>query len=534
MTEMTALTSMNEMRQILDRANELRRRGEPAVLATVVAVEGSAYRREGARMLIEADGALTGILSGGCFERDLAARAADVLASGEAALATYDLRSPDEVLWGLGLGCGGKITLLLEPLPSAVDGPSPLDPFEQVSRDRIPVSVRTKLGKGALLCEEVVPAVRLVLAGAGRDALPLAKLGAGLGWETVVLDARATAAAEVRFSGLARYLAGSPGEFEASLHVDPFTAVVVMTHNYLDDLAWLAALLPTAAPYVGLLGPAARRDRLLADLALQGLMLTAEMRARLHGPAGLDLGGRSAEQVALAIVAEVQAMLTGCRRSAALACAGIRAQFNPRRPRALSVAGVLLAAGTSSRLGRSKALLPYRGSTLLRHAAETLCATPCSPCLVIVGPEVEKSCRQVKDLEVEVVENPDHRQGLSTSLRAALRAIEARESATGDEVQGLLITLVDQPLVTAAHLNAVLAAGRETGLCASAWASTFGPPAFLYRSFFASLKELCGDEGAKPILTMHRDRLRLVAFPGGAVDIDDEADYGRLLSGAKA
>ena len=83
----------------------------------------------------------------------------------------------------------------------------------------------------------------------------------------------------------------------------------MLTHNYLDDLAWLAALLPTAAPYVGLLGPAARRDRLLADLAQQGLVLAESMRARLHAPAGLDLGGRATEQVALSIVAEIQAVM---------------------------------------------------------------------------------------------------------------------------------------------------------------------------------------------------------------------------------
>ncbi len=110
---------MKEMRQILSRARELRQRGESAVLATVVAVEGSAYRREGARMLIESDGRLTGVLSGGCLENDLAERAAAVLASGNPALATYDLRAPDEILWGLGLGCGGKITLLLQPLSGA-------------------------------------------------------------------------------------------------------------------------------------------------------------------------------------------------------------------------------------------------------------------------------------------------------------------------------------------------------------------------------------------------------------------------------
>ncbi len=200
----------------------------------------------------------------------------------------------------------------------------------------------------------------------------------------------------------------------------------------------------------------------------------------------------------------------------------------------MTVAGVLLAAGTSTRMGRPKALLPYRGSTLLRHAAEVLCGTPCSPRLVIAGADVEESCWQVKDLDVEVVENPDHREGLSTSLRAALRAIEARESVTGDEIEGILITLVDQPLVTAAHLNEILAAGRESGLAATSWATTFGPPAFLYRSFFSSLQALRGDEGAKQILGMHPERLRRVAFPGAALDVDDESDYERLLSGAKA
>jgi len=302
---------MKEMRQILDRAGELRHRGEPAVLATVVAVEGSAYRREGARMLIESDGRLTGVLSGGCLERDLAARAAAVLASGEAALATYDLRSPDEVLWGLGLGCGGRITLLLEALPSRLGVPSALDPFERAARDRTTGAVVTMFGGEVLLREAVVPPLRLVLAGAGRDAMPLARLGAELGWEAIVLDSRPTAAAATRFASLGRYAGVAPRELAAAVTIDPFTAVVVMTHNYLDDLAWLAALLPSAAPYVGLLGPAARRDRLLADLAMQGLAPTEEMCSRLHGPAGLDLGGRAPEQVALAIVAEVQAVLAG-------------------------------------------------------------------------------------------------------------------------------------------------------------------------------------------------------------------------------
>lgn len=302
---------MNEIRQILLRARALRDRGEAAVLATVVAVEGSAYRREGARMLIERDGRLTGILSGGCLERDLATRAGEVLHRGEPALATYDLRAPDEVLWGLGLGCGGKVTLLLEALSADAGTHSPLVPFEQVERERTPREVVTRFEDAVVLRERIVPAIRLVLAGAGRDAVPLARLAGELGWETIVLDARPTAAATARFDGVARFAAIAPRELATVVACDLWTAAVVLTHNYLDDLAWLAALLPTAAPYVGLLGPPARRDRLLADLAEQGLILDERVRSRLHGPAGLDLGGRAPEQVALAILAEIQAVMSG-------------------------------------------------------------------------------------------------------------------------------------------------------------------------------------------------------------------------------
>lgn len=202
----------------------------------------------------------------------------------------------------------------------------------------------------------------------------------------------------------------------------------------------------------------------------------------------------------------------------------------------MTVAGVLLAAGSSRRMGRPKALLPYRGTTLLHHAIETLCSTACRPRIVVVSPEVERSCWLRDEVDVAVVVNADPLRGLSSSLQVALRAIEAHDSAAdgADSVDGILLTLVDQPLITVEHLNAILAAGAETGLAATSWPGAFGPPTFLYRSFFSSLRDLRGDEGAKKILRAERARLRLVDFPDAAVDIDDAADYGRLLSGAKA
>ena len=202
----------------------------------------------------------------------------------------------------------------------------------------------------------------------------------------------------------------------------------------------------------------------------------------------------------------------------------------------MSVAGVLLAAGMSQRMGRPKALLPYRGKTLLHRAAQTLCATACSPRIVVVSPEVEeKSCWLRDEVDVALVVNPDPLRGLSSSLRLALDAIEAGEDTeAGAHVEGILITLVDQPLINSEHLKDVLAAGAANGLAATSWPTAFGPPTFLCRSFFSALKELRGDEGAKKILQANQHRVRLVDFPEAALDIDDPAAYERLLSGAKA
>ena len=202
----------------------------------------------------------------------------------------------------------------------------------------------------------------------------------------------------------------------------------------------------------------------------------------------------------------------------------------------MSVAGVLLAAGMSQRMGRPKALLPYRGKTLLHRAVQTLCATACSPRIVVVSPEVEeKSCWLRDEVDVALVVNPDPLRGLSSSLRLALDAIEAGEDTeAGAHVEGILITLVDQPLITSEHLKDVLAAGAANGLAATSWPTAFGPPTFLYRSFFSALKELRGDEGAKKILRAERARLELVDFPEAALDVDDAEAYERLLSGAKA
>jgi molybdenum cofactor cytidylyltransferase len=200
----------------------------------------------------------------------------------------------------------------------------------------------------------------------------------------------------------------------------------------------------------------------------------------------------------------------------------------------LTVAGILLAAGTSSRLGRPKALLPYRGSTLLDRALDSLWATACRPCFAVIGPEVEKSCWLRNEANVALVVNSEPGAGLSRSLQLAIHEIEGRALVDEHRVDGLLITLVDQPLVTVEHLSAILSAGAETGLAATSWATAFGPPAFFSRAFFPDLLRLRGDEGARTLLRAERARVRFVEFAEAAFDVDDAGDYERLLSGAKA
>jgi xanthine/CO dehydrogenase XdhC/CoxF family maturation factor len=330
--------------------------GAPAVLATVVRVEGSSYRREGARLLVEPDGRLTGVVSGGCLERDVGEQAGAVLAARAPRVVRYDLTPDEEAIWGFGTGCAGKVDLLLEPLDDGLrqrwsarlelllERRRPLalatvwstggdrvarigDAFE-LEADGAPEWVRRALEQlpaGAarsvavtaagvpleVLAERLLPPVHLLVVGAERDAPALVRLARELGWATTAVDPRPTAAAAARIRGLARYVSPSPATLAAEVELSPRTAAIVATHRYLDDLAYLEPLAGSAVGHLALLGPVRRRERLLADFAARRPDLAAGLVARLRGPAGLDLGGRSPAEVALAVVAEAQAALHG-------------------------------------------------------------------------------------------------------------------------------------------------------------------------------------------------------------------------------
>ena len=336
--------------------NAHRERGTPLALATVVATEGSTYRKPGARMLIDGAGGSCGLLSGGCLEGDLAEHARAVLGTGAARLIEYDLRSSDDLIWGLGLGCEGAMRILLQRL-SPAEAYAPLEQIARAQSTRRPLAFATVIRSDSpawpvgrslfldgsagdpiatlvaqrvagVLRERNGPALldveaggvnltvfidfidlppRILILGAGPDAAPVANASHALGWPVTLYDHRPAYAVAEHFPQAERVVHGAAEELGARLDLGSFDAAVVMSHHLIADLAYLRQLAITELGYVGLLGPAPRRHRLLAEL---GSAATG-LKGRLYGPVGLDIGARTPEAIAVAIVAEIHAVLSG-------------------------------------------------------------------------------------------------------------------------------------------------------------------------------------------------------------------------------
>ena len=351
---------MTELQRLLLAYDRHRAEARPCALATVVEVLGSAYRRPGARMLVTEDGELTGAISGGCLEGDARQRARQVIFRGQPAVVTYDTRDEDDPRHGLGPGCQGVVRILLEPLDFAEpDNPMELlrgfaqhpepavlatifetdatglraavgqrvllseasglrgtpllaAPMAEAARTTLAqgisqvLDIETDAGPVRALLEVLVPPLRLVVYGAGNDAQPLVHLAASLGWHITIVDGRPNLATTARFPEAAAVRIVPVRELENQVP-DPGAYYVLLSHNYAYDLAALQTLLPTVAPYIGLLGPRAKAARLLEELELTGTEASEIMRNRLRSPIGLDLGSETPEEIALAIVAEIQA-----------------------------------------------------------------------------------------------------------------------------------------------------------------------------------------------------------------------------------
>ena len=350
---------------LLDFFAENKKQGKPLVLASVYETQGATYSKAGAFMLMTGDGKFQGMLSGGCLEGDLAERATQVVASGEPQCVTYDLSQDDEELWGLGVGCDGMMRIFLQPLLPADN----FEPFTSMTivlgGDRVEIAAiviesasalahpgdalvriggtymnfgpqleaarliekhsSVVLATGQSIVGQTVledaqikvlhavlrPPPKVLVLGAGLDAEPVVGMCVELGWRVTIQDHRPAYIDNGDF-GLANGVICSPvHELPERLDLKQFDAAIVMSHHLMTDLTYLKFLAKTDMPYIGLLGPKVRRDRIMRDLGA----IAVDLDHRLHGPAGLDIGGRGPASIALSIVAQMHTVLEGQPRS---------------------------------------------------------------------------------------------------------------------------------------------------------------------------------------------------------------------------
>jgi xanthine dehydrogenase accessory factor len=357
---------VSELTRIADALAAGARSGLPSALATVVRTEGSTYRRIGARLVVLADGTRTGGVSAGCLEHDIVARATDVAAAGVPEVVRYDTRSPDDLVWGFGLGCGGVVEVLLEPL-APDQAASRASRLWRVAETRHPIVLATVIrmppgtgvragdqgvlpglhatldgldgsfhaafervarhtlrgGRSVAVChswqgetidvayEIVIPRIRLAVCGAGIDAVPVVAAARRLDWHVTLIDDRLAAAATHRWPDADHIVVPKPNEITQSVSEVDSEAAVIMSHNFERDADFLAGWLGTRAHYIGLMGPRHRTDALVAAVQARGAIIDATARGRMHGPIGLDIGAETPEEIAVAIVAEVQAVRVG-------------------------------------------------------------------------------------------------------------------------------------------------------------------------------------------------------------------------------
>ncbi|MFN1834480.1 XdhC family protein [Balneola sp. MJW-20] len=358
---------MRELDALIKSYKEAVEKDTGCVLATVVHVEGSSYRRAGARMLVDESGMMTGAISGGCLEGDALRKALHALHKKENKLVTYDTSDENDAVIGAQLGCNGIIQVLFEPLDPE-DPANPIGLLEKVLCSNEPAAIITlfnldrsvvQIGTGMLVdgqenltgtvknesllkqlkldaaealgqkesmfreyvsgmssvnafIEVRKPPVRLVLVGAGNDASILADMAAKLGWNITVTDGRRSHARADRFVSSCQVIVSKPEKILEDVEINDRTAFVLMTHNYNYDMDVLKILAEeTDVPYIGILGPQKKYQRMLDDLKDEGIILTEDQQSRIYAPVGLDIGADTPAEIALSVLAEIQQVLSG-------------------------------------------------------------------------------------------------------------------------------------------------------------------------------------------------------------------------------
>lgn len=358
---------MKAVSDLLQMHDRLEQSGETAALATIVEVRGSHYSPVGACMIISASGETAGNVSGGCLRAELIERGRAVLQDGKPELATFDTTSENDLLLGSGMGCGGTVSILIEPTRSetarqylrllkecersrnhtavatvyATEGDTDLSPGDRffliddqtVSRDNSVHTIESHIhphlaaallsaastnktyslpnAKARVFIEYIQPSRSIAIFGASDDVIPVCKFANILGWQVTIIDPRAELLTSDRFSGAYELITAHPNDPRCFSSTKSYDAAVVMTHNYLRDLGLLRRLLASKLRYIGLLGAAKRVDKLITELNGDGVDISSESLNNLYAPVGLDIGAESPSEIALSIVAEIQTVLSG-------------------------------------------------------------------------------------------------------------------------------------------------------------------------------------------------------------------------------
>jgi molybdenum cofactor cytidylyltransferase len=503
--------------------------GRSIVLGYLAATSGSTYQKAGARMVFLRDGTWCGMLSGGCLEADLAEHAAEcfedsgfpkdskdsqdsedskgIVQNISGKIVTYDTNDDGDVVFGTGMGCKGSMTVALILV-------KPVHPFEPNLIESCIDAFVDKHNLGSKPKVDQQAARRLLIFGAGADARPLCRLASDLDWQVTIVDPRPVFARHSDFPDAVSVVCETVDSLlilDIIASSNAWTAVVIMTHNFERDLVILNAVAEQNVDYLGILGPALRTSDLMVRLPVAAQEFLAP---KLHSPIGLDLGGYGPESVAISIVAQIQIQWSG-------ASGGSRLFSLPGK----DIDTIILAAGSSSRMGQSKQLLKIEGESLVRRAVRVAIAAGQKNIFVVVGANGDHVREKIEDLPITIVENPNYASGMASSIAAGIRCLSQKSP-------GALIMTCDQPVIKAQHfLNMInIFNTRRPRICATGYEDFSGVPAIFSSNLYPELLKLNGDRGARAVVEKYKQHLISLPCPDAALDCDTPQEFDEMTN----